>query len=88
MRGLLLVLVLVLAGCTRTVYVDKVVEHRVEVSRPCLEVGDVPGPQAYAMARLEPGVSDGDIVFALRQEIAERVDVEEILRGLLRGCTQ
>lgn len=75
-----------ISGCTRTVYVDRPIEHRVEVSRPCLQVADVPAPPRYAMARLEPGVSDGQIVLALREEIAERADYQRVLQEVLQGC--
>lgn len=81
-----LLLLAIVAGCTRTVYVDRPVEHRVEVSRPCLEPGDIPGPQLYAMSRLAKGASDGEIILAMREEIAERTDTEALLRGLLTSC--
>ncbi len=87
MRWLIIPLAL-LTGCTRTVYVDRPVEHRVEVSRPCLESSDIPRPPEYAMSLLQPGVSDGDIVLAMRQEIAERADYTGVLVGLLRGCVR
>jgi len=87
MKWLIIPLVL-LTGCTRTVYVDRPVEHRVEVSRPCLESSDIPRPPEYAMGLLQPGVSDGDIVLAMRQEIAERADYTGVLLGLLRGCVR
>ena len=79
---------LVLTGCTRTVYVDKPIEHLMEVSRPCLELSDIPRPPTYAMGQLHPGVSDGAIVLAMRQEIAERVDYTGVVVGLLRGCVR
>lgn len=85
MRWLIIPLVL-LTGCTRTVYVDRPVEHRVEVSRPCLESSDIPKRPEYAMSLLHPGASDGDIVLAMRQEIAERADYTGVLVGLLGGC--
>jgi len=82
-----ILLVVLLSGCTRTVYVDRAVEHRVEVSRPCLEPSDIPRPPAYAMSQLQRGVSDGGIVLAMRQEIAERADYGSVLVELLRGCS-
>lgn len=89
MRILCVLLIAVsIGGCTRTVYVDRPVEHRVEVSRPCLESSDIPKPPDYAMSLLQPGVSDGDIVLAMRQEIAERADYTGVLVGLLRGCVR
>jgi len=87
MKWLIVPLVL-LTGCTRTLYVDRPVEHRVEVSRPCLESSDIPAQPAYAMSLLQPGVSDGDIVLAMRQEIAERTDYMGVLAGLLMGCVR
>jgi hypothetical protein len=87
MKWLIIPLVL-LTGCTRTLYVDRPVEHRVEVSRPCLESSDIPRPPAYAMSQLSPGVSDGGIVLAMRQEIAERADYPGVLQGLLGGCVR
>jgi hypothetical protein len=82
-----LLIVLLLTGCTRTVYVDRPIEHRVEVSRPCLESRDIPRPPAYAISQLQPGVSDGGIVLAMRQEIAERADYTGVVVELLRGCS-
>lgn len=76
------------AGCTRTIYVDKPVESRVEVARPCIEADDIPRPPRYAMSRLEPGVSDGKIILSMREEIAERTDFQRILTGILQGCTK
>jgi|GEM_PF-3311506 len=87
MKWLIIPLVL-LTGCTRTLYVDRPIEHRVEVSRPCLESSDIPAQPAYALAQLQQGVSDGDIVLAMRQEIAERTDYTGVLVGLLGACTQ
>lgn len=87
MKWLIIPLVL-LTGCTRTVYLDRPIEHRVEVSRPCLESSDIPRPPEYAMSLLQPGVSDGDIVLAMRQEIAERADYTGVLLGLLGGCVR
>jgi len=87
MKWLIIPLVL-LTGCTRTLYVDRPVEHRVEVSRPCLESSDIPAQPAYAMSTLQQGVSDGDIVLAMRQEIAERTDYTGVLVGLLGGCVR
>lgn len=86
MRAILILLMILLVGCTRTVYVDRPVEHRVEVSRPCLRPGDVPAPRQYAMTRLAKGASDGDIILAMREEIAERTDDQALLRGLLTSC--
>lgn len=87
-KVLALAVMVAISGCTRTVYVDRPVEHRVEVSRPCLESSDIPAQPDYAMSLLQPGVSDGDIVLAMRQEIAERADYTGVLVGLLRGCVR
>ena len=86
MKLILALLMTLLVGCTRTVYVDRPIAHRVEVSRPCLQPGDVPGAQQYAMSRLAKGASDGEIILAMREEIAERTDTEALLRGLLTSC--
>ena len=83
-----ILLVVLLSGCTRTVYVDRPVEHRVEVSRPCLDTSDIPRPPSYAMGQLHTGVSDGGIVLAMRQEIAERSDYTGVVVELLRGCVR
>ena len=83
-----ILIALLLTGCTRTIYVDRPVEHRVEVSRPCLNTSDIPPAPAYAMSQLQPGVSDGGIVLAMRQEIAERSDYTGVVVELLRGCVR
>lgn len=77
---------LILSGCTRTVYVDRPVEHRVEVPRPCLEPDDIPRQPAYALQALRPPVADGQVVLAMREEIAQRSDYQSVLVELLRGC--
>jgi hypothetical protein len=78
---------LILTGCTRTVYVDRPVEHRVEVARPCLQADDIPRAPGYALEALRPPVTDGEVVLAMREEIAQRSDYQAVLVELLRGCS-
>jgi len=75
-----------IAGCTRTQYVDRPVEVKVRVPAPCLEPGDIPRPMIYPVDRLQPGVSDGDLIGALHGDRLLRVGVEKVLRELLVGC--
>lgn len=77
---------LLLTGCTRTVYVDRPVEHRVEVPRPCLEPDDIPRQPAYALQALRPPVADGQVVLAMREEIAQREDYTAALLETIRVC--
>ena len=79
-----------LSGCAtpETVFVDRPVEHRTEVSRPCLAPGDIPAAREYATDRLAPGSADGDVILALLEEITERSADQDVLTALLRGCTQ
>lgn len=78
---------LLLTGCTRTVYVDRPVEHRVEVPRPCLHADDIPRAPGYALGALRPPVTDGEVILAMREEIAQRTDYQAVLVELLRGCS-
>lgn len=87
-RALVAVVLMHLVGCTKTAYIEKPVEHRIEVARPCVTAADIPPPPRYALARLQQGVSDGQIIFAMREEIAERTDYQEVLTELLRGCSR
>lgn len=77
-----------LTGCTRTVYVDRPVEHRVEVARPCLQAEDIPRVPGYALEALRPPVTDGEVILAMREEIAQRSDYQAVLVELLRGCVE
>jgi hypothetical protein len=86
MRWLLVALIGLCIGCTRTVYIDRPVEVKVPVSAPCLRPGDIPEPLIYPVDALEPGASDGDIVLALLAERDQRRGMEAVLRGLLGGC--
>lgn len=81
-----LMLLLIVAGCTRTVYVDRPVEHLVEVPVSCLEQDDIPPEPPYAMEAMRPPVDDGAVVLALREEIAQREDYIAAIMALLRGC--
>jgi hypothetical protein len=81
-----LVLVLLLTGCTRTVYVDRPVDVKIPISAPCLRPGDIPPRMIYPVDTLELGASDGDIVLALLAERDQRMGMERVLRGLLSGC--
>lgn len=85
--GIAIVVVLALTGCTRTVYVDRPVEHRVEVARPCLQADDIPRAPGHALEALRPPVTDGEIILAMREEIAQRTDYQAVLVELLRGCS-
>jgi hypothetical protein len=85
MRWLTIPLVL-LTGCTRTVYVDRPVEVKVRVPAPCLEPGDIPAPIIYPVDQLQPGVSDGDLIGALMADREHRGAMEKVLRGVLDGC--
>jgi len=75
-----------IAGCTRTQYVDRPVEVKVRVPAPCLEPGDIPRPMIYPVDRLQPGVSDGDLIGALLADREQRGAMEGVLRGVLEGC--
>lgn len=77
---------LLLSGCTRTVYVDRPVEHRVEVARPCLQSDDIPRAPAYALEALRPPVTDGEVILAMREEIAQRKAYAQVLSQLLSSC--
>lgn len=84
--GIAIVVVLALTGCTRTVYVDRPVEHRVEVSRPCLQADDIPRAPVYALEALRPPVADGQVVLAMREEIAQREGYTAALMEAIRAC--
>ncbi len=86
MRALLLLALL--SGCTRTIYVDRPVEVRIPVLTPCLQPSDIPEPLIYPVEQLQPGASDGDIVLALLAERDQRAGMERVLRGLLGGCAK
>lgn len=79
-------LLLIITGCTRTVYVDRPIEVKVQVPTPCLEPGDVPAPMIYPVDQLQPGVSDGDLIGALHGERKLRAKMEDALREVLAGC--
>lgn len=85
-RVLAFAVMLAVSGCTRTVYVDRPIEHLVEVPMPCLERGDIPPEPPYAMEAMRPPVDDGAVVFGLREEIAQREGYIAALVELLRGC--
>lgn len=74
-----------LPGCTRTVYVDKIIEVPVEVFLPCKV--KVPEPLLYPLDALPKGQPAGTIIFAFDKEVSEREEMEERLRYLLRTCT-
>ena len=84
MRAFLLVILL--AGCTNTGYVDRPVEVKVMVPVPCLSPDDVPPPMIYPVDELEPGVSDGEIIGALSAERTQRIETERLLRNLITAC--
>lgn len=86
-RVLALAVMLAVSGCTRTVYVDRPVEHLVEVPMRCLEQGDIPPEPLYAMEVMRPPVDDGAVVLGLREEIAQREDYTAALMELLQGCS-
>lgn len=88
MRYCILAALVLLTGCTRTVYVDRPVEHRVEVARPCLQADDIPRAPGYALEALRPPVTDGEVILAMREEIAQRSDYQAVLVELLRGCVE
>lgn len=75
-----------MAGCTRTVYVDRPVEVKVQVPVSCLEPGDVPPPIEYPMDYLERGASHGDLIGSLDAEAYLREKMEGVLRGVLARC--
>ena len=83
-----LVLLALATGCTRTVYIDRPVEVKIPVSAPCLRPGDIPEPLIYPVDQLQQGASDGDIVLALLADRDQRQGMEGVLRGLLGGCTE
>ena len=85
MRYLLIAgLAALLLGCTRTVYVDRIIEVPVEVPIPCAVV--VPAKPVYPMALLEKGLPDGPIILSLDEETELRDRVESRLRNLLDTC--
>lgn len=87
MRILCVLLIAVsIGGCTRTVYLDRVVEVKIPVPVTCVQEGDIPSAMSYATADLTSDSSDGDIILALFFEIQQRRSVEQMLRGLLSGC--
>jgi len=86
-RRLIVIAVLAaMAGCTRTVYVDRPVEVKVQVPVSCLEPRDVPPPIEYPMNHLERGASHGDMIGSLDAEADLREKMEEVLRGVLAKC--
>lgn len=85
-KVLALAVLVALSGCTRTVYVDRPVEHRVEVARPCLQADDIPRAPAYALQALRPPVTDGEVVLAMREEIAQREALLQVFTQLLSAC--
>jgi hypothetical protein len=88
MKKLLIVLLLVVSGCARTVYVDRPVEVKVEVYKPCLEQKDIPKEPIYALSLLQSTSTDGEVILALRREVEERKNVISVLLGLLDYCTK
>lgn len=82
----IVVIALVLSGCTRTVYVDRPIEVRVRVPAPCLKAGDIPAPVIYPVGQLRQGVTDGELIGALYADRAQRDLMERVLRALLQGC--
>ena len=88
MKKFLIVLLLVVSGCTRTVYVDRPVEVKVEVYKPCLKQEDIPKQPIYALSLLQPTSTDGEVILALRREVEERKNIISVLLGLLDYCTK
>lgn len=87
-KVLALAVIVALSGCTRTVYVDRPVEHRVEVARPCLQPDDIPRAPVYALEALRPPVTDGEVVLAMREEIAQREGYTAALIEVISGCAR
>jgi hypothetical protein len=92
MRGFLVILILMsiilLFGCTRTVYIDRPVEVKVEVYKPCIQTSDIPANPTYALSLLNSRDSDGEVILAMKQEIEERKNFIDILTEILRSCTE
>jgi hypothetical protein len=81
-------LLFLLSGCTRTVYIDRPIETKIEVYKPCLQIDDFPPVPVYALSLLQPEDSDGEVILAMKQEIEERKNFIDILTEILRSCTE
>lgn len=81
-------LLFLLSGCTRTVYIDRPVETKIEVPMPCLQLDDFPPVPVYALSLLRSEDSDGEVILAMKQEIEERKNFIDILTEMLKSCTQ
>jgi hypothetical protein len=81
-------LLFLLSGCTRTVYIDRPIETKIEVYKPCIEAGDIPANPLYALSQLNSSDSDGEVILAMRQEIEQRKKFIDILTEMLKSCTQ
>lgn len=81
-------LLFLLSGCTRTVYMDRPIETKIEIYKPCLQLNDIPPNPIYALSLLQPEDSDGEVILAMKQEIEQRKKFIDILTEMLKSCTQ
>lgn len=84
MRACLFVAMALVAGCTQTRYVDKIIEVPVEVPIACRV--KVPERLVYPLDRLPAGETHGAVILAMDEELVEREAMEDRLRNLLDTC--
>lgn len=87
MRALVLVALIGLCiGCTRTVYIDRISEVKVPIPVPCVKAEDIPQPMIYKVDQLDSDATDGEIILALFSERAQRKNMQSVLINLISAC--